>query len=136
MGRRGKGDFREHTLSRRERQIMSAVYRLGEASIADLVANIPDPPSPDAVRRMAHILEEKGVLAHKQDGPRNLYFPTVAPERAQRNVLDHVVETFFGGSSQRLVAALLDIKRDQLSEEELQRLAQLIDEAAEKGGAP
>jgi predicted transcriptional regulator len=113
---------------------MSVVYRLGEASVAELVAGMPDPPSPDAVRRTAHILEAKGMLAHRSDGARNIYFPTIAPADAQRSALDHLVETFFGGSSQRLVAALLDIKRDQLSDEELARLARLIDEASHEEG--
>jgi predicted transcriptional regulator len=133
MGQKRRADFAEHKLSRRERQIMAVIYRLGKASIAELVANMPDPPSADAVRRMAHILEDKGLLRHTGVGPRNIYYPTVTPERASRTALGHLVETFFGGSPQKLVAALLDLKRDQLSDEELRRLAQMIDRASGEG---
>jgi predicted transcriptional regulator len=131
-----KPEFREHALSRRERQIMGIVYRLGRGSVADIVANLPDPPTHDAVRRLAHILEEKGFLRHEQDGPRNVYLPVVKPQQAQRSVLGSVVETFFGGSSHRLMAALLDLKRDELTDEDLDRLARMIDEAPRRRSRP
>ncbi len=135
MGKK-KRELPEHALSRRERQIMAAIYRLGQASIADIVAHIPTPPTADAVRRLAHILEEKGYLRHEQRGPRNIYFPTVRPEKASRSALDHVMQTFFGGSPHRLVAALLDIKRDELDEAELKRLASLIATSAPEEESP
>lgn len=119
-------DFSELNLSRRERQIMAVVYRLEKASIAEIVAHLPDPPTADAVRRLAHILEEKGLLRHEHDGPRNVYHPTIRREQASRSVLDHVMQTFFGGSPRRLVAALLDIKKDELDEPERRRLAAMI----------
>jgi BlaI family transcriptional regulator, penicillinase repressor len=130
MPDKGIADFSEFNLSRRERQIMSAVYRLGRATIAEIVANIPQPPSPDAIRRLSHILEEKGLLNHEQAGNRNIYFPLIRPELASKNALDHVVETFFGGSPHKLVAALLDIKKDKLDSDELQRLAEMIDNSS------
>ncbi len=130
MAGRAKREFAEYKLSRRERQIMAVIYQRGHATVADIVANIPEPPSADAVRRMAHILEEKGLLRHKQDGPRNVFRPTVTPEKASKSVLDHVVDNFFGGSTHKVVAALLDMKRDELSADELRRLSAMIDSAA------
>jgi predicted transcriptional regulator len=85
---------------------------------------------------MANILEEKGLLGHELDGPRNVYFPTVKLERARRSALDHVIETFFGGSTPKLVAALLDSRGNQLTPEDRLRLAAMIDEAAEKEEKP
>ena len=128
-----KRDFAQQNLSRRERQIMDVIYRRGKATVAEIVAEMPDPPTRDAVRRMAHILEEKGLLDHKVKGPRNVYFPTVKTEQASRNVLGEVVDTFFGGSTQKLVAALLDIKKDELTDEELRKLSEIIDSAAGEG---
>jgi predicted transcriptional regulator len=120
----------EHVLSRRERQIMDVVYRLGEATVAEIAAELPDPPSRDAVRRMAHILEEKGFVQHRQEPGGNVYSPTQTREAASRSALDHLVETFFGGSADRLVAALIDLKRDQLSDDDLLRIATKIEQAA------
>ncbi len=130
-GRR-KPEFSEQALSRRERQIMAAVYRLGRASIAEIAAELPEPPTVDAVRRMAHILEEKGLLDHDQDGPRNVYYATIKLERASRSALDHLMETFFADSPQKLVAALLDSKKDSLSAAEMKRLATMIDDAIQR----
>jgi predicted transcriptional regulator len=120
----------EHVLSRRERQIMDVVYRLGEATVAEIATELPDPPSRDAVRRMAHILEEKGFVQHRQEAQGNVYYPTQTREAASRSALDHLVETFFGGSADKLVTALIDLKRDQLSEEDLLRIAARIEQAA------
>jgi predicted transcriptional regulator len=120
----------EHVLSRRERQIMDVVYRLGEASVAEIASELPDPPSRDAVRRMAHILEEKGFVKHRQEARGNVYLPTQNREAASRSALAHLIETFFGGSADRLVAALIDLKRDQLSDDELLRIAAKIEKAA------
>ena len=129
MGKRSRRGARQELLSRRERQIMDAVYRLGEASVAEIAGQLPDPPTRDAVRRLAHILEEKGHLKHRREGGRNVFFPAVRPERARRSALDHLLRTFFGGSPQRLVAALLDSRRDALSDEEIERLEGLIEHA-------
>jgi BlaI family penicillinase repressor len=126
---RKKKDVLEHHLSRRERQIMQAVYRLGSASVAEVVENIPDPPTQDAVRRLCHILEEKGLLKARPDGQRKIYSPTVDSESARRGALENLINTFFGGSSRMLVAALLDARRDELSEDEVKRLTRMLEEA-------
>jgi predicted transcriptional regulator len=120
-------------LSRRERQIMDFLYRHGRATAADVQANLPDPPSYSAVRAMLRVLEEKGHVRHEQDGPRYVYLPRVARDRAKRSALRHVVRTFFDGSREQLVAALLDDRSTQLSDGELDRLARLIDRARQEG---
>jgi predicted transcriptional regulator len=120
-------------LSRRERQIMDVVYRLGKASVNDVLDRIPEPPSYSAVRALMRILEEKGHLAHEQDGPRYLYLPTVPRESARRSALSHMVRTFFGGSTEAAVAALLDESRNRMSEPELERIASLIETARSQG---
>ena len=134
MARR-KREFAEHELSRRERQIMGAVYRLGMATVAEVVAAIPDPPTPDAVRRMCHILVEKGLLRARLDGGRNVFHPTVDATKASRSALDNLMDTFFGGSPHMLVAALLDARRQELSDEDVARLTAMIDEAPPEEGA-
>src|SRR5215510_13996511 len=95
-------------LGRRERQIVETVYRLGRATVAETLAALPDPPSYSSVRAMLRILEEKGHLRHEVDGPRYVYLPAGAPEKARRSLLRHVVKTFFHGSTELAVAALLD----------------------------
>ncbi len=121
------------SLSRRERQIMDVLFRLGEATGAEVMEGLPDPPSYSAVRAMLRILEEKGEIAHTQDGPRYVYRPTVAPEKARRSALRHVLRTFFDGSAERAVAALLDDAGNHLSDAELDRLASLIEQARTEG---
>ena len=120
-------------LSRRERQIMDIIYRLEQATAAEVMERLPDPPSYSAVRAMLRILEEKGHLSHAQDGPRYVYAPTVAPEQASRSALRHVMRTFFDGSPAQAMAALLDEAAAELSPEELERLSSLIDEARAEG---
>ncbi len=129
MAARKKREFQEHKLSRRERQIMQAVYRLGQATVVEITDNIPEPPTPDSIRRMCHILEDKGHLKAHADGTRKVYQPTVTSDNAGNNALDNVLETFFAGSPHMLVAALLDTKRDQLSGDDIQRLTRLIEDA-------
>jgi predicted transcriptional regulator len=120
-------------LSRRERQIMDFLYRHGRATAADVQANIPDPPGYSAVRAMLRVLEEKGHVRHEQDGPRYVYVPRVARDRAKRQALRHVVQTFFDGSAEQAMAALLDDRSAKLSDEDLDRLARLIDQARQEG---
>lgn len=120
-------------LSKRERQIMDILYRQGQASAADVQANLPDPPSYSAVRATLRILEEKGHVQHHQDGPRYVFRPAVARDKATRSAIRHLVRTFFNGSAEQAVTTLLDESTSKLTHEELDRLAGLIDEARSKG---
>jgi BlaI family penicillinase repressor len=120
-------------LSRRERQIMEIVYRKGSATAAEVHAEMTAAPSYSAVRALLRVLEEKGHLRHRQDGPRYVFSPTVPRDRARRSALQRVLGTFFAGSVTDAVAALLDIESDRLDEDELQRLAALVAEARRKG---
>lgn len=119
-------------LSRRERQIMDALFRIGPAGVGDVRDEMPDPPSYSAVRTMLGRLKEKGHVTHEQDGPRYVYRPTVDAEDARQSALDRMVGTFFGGSTGRTVAALLDHSAQQLTEAELDQLAEMIQRM--KGG--
>jgi len=120
-------------LSRRERQIMDVIYQLGRATAVEVMERLPDPPGYSAVRAMLRLLEEKGHLEHELDGPRYIYKPTLAHDKAQRSALKHLVETFFEGSTEQAVAALLDLSKTKLSEDELDRLSQLIAQAKKEG---
>lgn len=119
-------------LSRRERQIMDVIYRRGRATAAEVLEDIPDPPSYSAVRAMLRLLEEKGHVRHEQDGPRYIFLPTVNRDRARKSALKHVVRTFFDGSATDAVAALLD-GEGALSESELDRLSAMIEGARKEG---
>jgi predicted transcriptional regulator len=129
------GDMTSDTthLSRRERQIMEIVYERGRATSAEVRAHMPDPPSYSAVRAMLRILEEKGHLRHEQDGPRYVFLPTVPREEARETALRRLVRTFFGGSPEGAMAALLDLESDLLDDEALERLSELIEEAKKEG---
>ena len=118
-------------LGKRERQIMEAVYRLGRATVAEVRADLPDAPSYSAVRGMLRFLEEKGQLRHVQDGIRYIYLPTVAPSKARKSALQRLVHTFFGGSAQEAVAAL--VEDTKLQKDDLDRLQDLIDHARKEG---
>ncbi len=120
-------------LARREGQIMEIVYRLGQATAAGVQAALPDPPSYSAVRAHLRILEDKGHLRHDQEGTRYVFRPTVARDRARRSALKQVVWTFFDGSAEQAVAALLDMSHTTLSEVDLDRLSGLIDRARKEG---
>jgi predicted transcriptional regulator len=122
-----------HDLSRRERQIIDILYAQGRATAADVQNALPDPPSYSAVRAMLRILEEKGHVRHEQDGPRYVYLPTVARDNAKRSALRHMLRTFFDGSTEQAISALLDDSSSRLSDRELDRLAQLIDQARRTG---
>jgi len=119
-------------LSRRERQIMDIVYRLKEATAAEVMDNLPEAPSYSAVRAMLRILEDRGHLQHRREGPRYVYSATVALERASSSALERVVSTFFDDSVPATVAALLDM-RENMSEDELDRLLKLIENARKEG---
>jgi predicted transcriptional regulator len=120
-------------LSRRERQIVDALYKLGRASAADIRSEIPDPPSYSAVRALLRILEDKGHVRHEQDGPRYVYVPTIARDSAKRSAMRHLVQTFFDGSAAQAMSALIDTSSVRLTDSELDRLEQLIDEARKQG---
>lgn len=113
-------------LSRRERQIMDVLFKHGKATAADIQAGMSDPPSYSAVRAMLRTLEDKGHIRHQVDGPRYVYSPTIAKERAKRSALRHMVETFFDGSVELAVAALLDGGARKLTPNELERLESLV----------
>ena len=120
-------------LSRRERQIMEVLYRDGKATAGEVLAALPDPPSYSAVRAMLRILENKGHLRHVAEGTRYVYMPTLARDRAARPALASVIETFFDGSTEKAVAALLDISKTELSGDDLDRLSRLIEQARMEG---
>jgi len=121
------------TLSRRERQIMDIIYRMGSASAAEVEKHLPDAPSYSAVRALLRILEDKGHLKHAYDGPRYVYAPVVSRPVAQKSALRQLVKTFFDGSTSNAVAALLDMSGDDLSENELNRLSKLVEQAKREG---
>lgn len=120
-------------LSRRERQIMDILYREGPATPRRVLERLPDPPGYSAVRALLKILETKGFVRHEAEGKAYAYRPTLPRSRAARPALENVVHTFFDGSMEKAVAALLELRRPDLSEEELDRLSRLIDEAREEG---
>jgi BlaI family penicillinase repressor len=123
----------DEQLSRRERQIMEIIYRRGQATAAEVMENLPNPPSYSAVRAMLRLLEQKGYVRHDQDGPRYVFKPIVAREKARRSALKQMLHTFFDGSTGEAVAALLDLSRRRMSKEELDQLSQLIEEAKKEG---
>jgi predicted transcriptional regulator len=121
-------------VSRRERQILDILYKHGRATAAEVQGALPQAPSYSAVRALLRILEEKGHVRHEQDGPRYVYLPIVARDNAQRSALRHILQTFFEGSTEQAISALLDDSSSRLSQAELDRLARLI-ESARKSGA-
>ncbi|HEX5473985.1 MAG TPA: BlaI/MecI/CopY family transcriptional regulator [Vicinamibacterales bacterium] len=122
-----------HDLSRRERQILDILYQHGRSTAAEVQAALPDPPSYSAVRAMLRILEDKGHIAHEQDGPRYVYRPTVARDNAKRSAMRHLLQTFFEGSTEQAISALLDEPSARLSRAELDRLASMIEHARKSG---
>jgi predicted transcriptional regulator len=120
-------------LSRRERQIMDVLYQLGEATAAEVQERLPEPPSYSAVRAMLRILEDKGHIAHHEDGPRYVYAPTVARDTARRSAVSHLLKTFFDGSVEQAMAALLDGAERKLSRDEIDRLSHLIEQRKREG---
>jgi BlaI family transcriptional regulator, penicillinase repressor len=126
-----KSDHRD--LSRRERQILDILYQRGQATAAEVQSALPEPPSYSAVRALLRILEEKRHVRHEQDGPRYVYLPTVARDNAQRSAMRHLLRTFFDGSAEQAISALLDDSSATLSPAELDRLARMIDTARKSG---
>lgn len=126
-------DHSQSDLSRRERQIMDSVHRRAGATVSDVLADLPDPPSYSAIRTTMGILVDKGWLKRRKDGKRFVYEPTESPSRARRSALDRVVRTFFEGDPSRAAAALLDMNTRSLSPDDLERLQGLIDRARKEG---
>jgi predicted transcriptional regulator len=120
-------------LSRRERQIMDSLYARGEATVSEVLRDLPEAPSYSAVRAMLRKLEEKGHLTHDARGARYVYRPTVPREAAQETALRRLVRTFFDDSPSKVVAALLDSSSAQLSDAELDELSELIEQARRRG---
>ena len=120
-------------LSRRERQIMDIIYELDRASVAQVLERIPNPPSYSSIRALLRVLEEKGHLIHKQEGPRYIYSPTLPREEARQTALKHIMKTFFDNSTEDIVAALLNISEEDLSDEDYKRLAELVRKALKEG---
>jgi predicted transcriptional regulator len=120
-------------LSRRERQIMDVLYQRGKASASEVREGIPDAPGYSAVRAMLRVLEEKGHVKHQAEGLKYVYVPTVARDKAKRSAVKHVMETFFNGSPEQIVAALLDVASTRLTSEELDRMSEMIEKAKKEG---
>lgn len=118
----------QQDLSRRERQIMDVVYRLGEATAQEVLENIPEPPSYSAVRALLAILVEKGSLKYGREGRKYVYKPTLSPERAKRGALNRLLATFFENSPEKLVASLLNPGEGRLSDSEIARIQTLLQE--------
>lgn len=130
---RRPGQNRLPGLSRRERQIMDILYQRGKASANDVRDAMPDAPSYSAVRAMLRVLEEKGHVKHQEEGMKYVYAPVVAAGKAKRSAVKHVLDTFFQGSAEQAVAALLDVSSSRLTREELDRMAALIEKAKQEG---
>lgn len=113
-------------LTRRERQVMDILHRRGEASVAEIMAELPDPPTYSAVRSVLRILGEKRLIRHREDGPRYLYAPTQQPEAARERALAHVVSTYFAGAPEQAVTALLRMADVDMSDAEVARLRERI----------
>lgn len=123
----------QHRLSRRERQIMDALYRLGRATAAEIHQALPDPPSYSAVRAMLRVLEEKKHIRHEEKDLRYVFMPVVPREKARRSAIRHLLDTFFDGSPEQAMATLLDVSARELSAEDLDRLAALVEKARQEG---
>lgn len=120
-------------LGARTRQVLDAIYRLGEASAADVQREVPDLPSYSAVRSILRALEEKGLVEHREEGFRYVYSPTVAKTNASRSALTHVLETFFDGSPEHAIKALLDVSRDGGYDVDYEALERMLEDAREEG---
>jgi predicted transcriptional regulator len=120
-------------LSKRERQVMDVLYQLGQATVSEVEEALTEPATYSAVRATLRVLEEKGHVEHRQDGPRYLYLPTVPQDKAKTAALSHVVGTFFNGSAEAAVMALLQMADTKLSKSDVSRLAAKIKEANEEG---
>jgi predicted transcriptional regulator len=120
-------------LSRRERQVMDILLRRGEATVAEIIADLPDPPTGSAVRSILRILVEKGHATHREEGLRYIYLPAVEAGHLQEEALKHVIRTFFAGSTDQAIAAVLRISDSKLSEADIARLQAQINRVRSTG---
>ncbi|HSU60766.1 MAG TPA: BlaI/MecI/CopY family transcriptional regulator [Bryobacteraceae bacterium] len=125
--------FSQQPLSRREREMMDILYRRGQATAAEIHAAMQDAPSYSAVRALLRVLEEKGHVRHREKNLRYVYLPVVPREKASRSAVTHLLDTFFDGSAEQAVAALLDVSAQKLSDEDFERLSALIEKARKEG---
>jgi BlaI family penicillinase repressor len=123
----------EKNLSRRERQIMNVLYKLGKATAAEVMEQLPDPPGNASVRKLLRILEEKGDVQHIREGNRFVFFPTLSREKAKNSAMKHLLDTFFKGSTAGAVIALLNMSEKGLSDSEQDMITELIDKYKKEG---
>jgi BlaI family transcriptional regulator, penicillinase repressor len=123
----------QHKLSRRERQIMDVLYRRGRSTVAEILEDLPDPPSYSAVRAMLRVLEDKKQIRHEEKDLRYVYLPVIPREKARRSAVAHLLETFFDNSTEQAVATLLNVSGRDLTEEDFNRLSALIEQARREG---
>ena len=126
-------DTPDASLSRRERQVMDILHRRGEATVAEIMAELPDPPTYSAVRSVLRILSEKDLIRYKEDGPRYVYFPAKDTEAARDDVLAHVVRTYFANSPEQAVTALLRMTDVDMKDDAIERLRETIRRARQSG---
>jgi len=112
---------------------MDAVYRLGEASVGEVLKEIPHPPSYSSIRKMLTVLEKKGTLKHRREGTKYIYRPTKSRQSASRLAVKHLLSTFFSGSATEAVNTILDMSSDQLSDDDFKRLRNAIEQARKEG---
>ena len=120
-------------LTRRERQVMDILHRRGESTVAEIMSELPDPPTYSAVRSILRILGDKKLISYKEDGPRYVYYPAEPTEQTREDVLEHVVRTYFAGSTEQAVTALLRMSDADVSEAEINRLRDRIRHARQSG---
>jgi BlaI family penicillinase repressor len=133
MAKKSESDAATTALSRRERQVMDILHRRTGATVAEIMADLPDPPTYSAVRSVLRILGEKALIKHREDGPRYVYYPAESTETAREDVLAHVVRTYFGDSPEQAVTALLRMSDIDLSDAEIKRLRTSIRRARQTG---
>jgi|SRR5437867_6752407 len=122
-----------YALSRRERQIMDILYRLGRATANEVIAELPDQPHSSTVRTQLRVLEEKGHVRHEEHGLRYIYVPVTPRHAVRQTALRHLIETFFEGSAEKMLSSLVGGGGSRLSDQELDRLSQLIEKAKKAG---
>jgi BlaI family penicillinase repressor len=133
LARKKKSEEPHSQLSRRERQIMDVIYRRGKATAAEVQQELPENPNYSTVRAQLRVLEEKGYVRHEEQGLRYIFVPTIPREEARESALRRVIDTFFEGSAEQVVASLLDGSAGKLTEDDLDRLSDLINKARKEG---